>query len=231
MRANLDFTFAGVAALTFVAAQIAHPTVKCGPGIHPSVLFWIFAWTSGLSFLLASFLAFASRKHVAAKISLFLVGLFVTLIATIALVAASSPFGLGLVDSDSERPTMQSQLRLIASPPAAGKHAYWLGASFRDATVSGTRGYWSPRPELYYSHIDEQGVQDIYIVVTTYRAGATDESTDVSTDDRNVIVHTKSGQDVRISFPAPHKADVAMIAEARAAVQAIPRDVTYSGCD
>jgi hypothetical protein len=230
LASNLDFTFAGVAAIAFVAAQIAHPTAKCGPGVHPSTLFFIFAWTSGLGFVLASFLAFVSRKHIVAKIALFVVGLVVTLFATIALVLASSPFGMGLVDSDSERPTMQSQLRLVASPRAAGKHAYWLGPSFRDATVNGTQGYWSPDVQLWYSHIDESGRQDVYILVRNYRGRATQKAGE-ELYNPSEVVHTRSGQDVRITFQQPRQPDAAIMAEARAAVQAIPRDVEYSGCD
>jgi hypothetical protein len=229
LAANLDLTFAGIAGIAFVAAEIIHPTALCGSGAHPSALFTAFGWTSAVGFLLASFLAFVSRKHIAAKIGLFLVGLFVTLVTVIALVVAASPTGLGFADSDGEHPTMQSQLRILAKPPAAGKHAYWLGAHFRKASVASAQGYWSPDTELEYSHIDEHGAQDIYILVRSYRRGATDESADGSSPSQ--IVHTGSGQDVRITFQQPRTPDAAIIAEARAAVQAIPEDVEYSGCD
>jgi hypothetical protein len=229
LAANLDFTFAGVAGIAFVAAEIIHPTALCGSGAHPSTLFTVFGWTSGGGFLLASFLAFVSRKHIVAKIGLFLVGLFVTLVTTIALLVAASPTGLGFADSDGEHPTMQSQLRILAAPPAAGKHAYWLGAHFRKASVASAQGYWSPDAELEYSHIDEHGAQDVYILVRSYRGGATDERADGSYPSQ--IVHTGNGQDVRITFQQPGTPDAALIAEARAAVQAVPRDVEYSGCD
>ena len=229
VAANLDFSFAGAAALAYLVAQIIHPTELCGSGAHPSALFTAFGWASGLGFLLASFLAFVSREHIAAKIGLFLLGLFVTLIATITLVVAASPTGLGFRDSDGEHPTMQSQLRILASPPAPGKHAYWLGAHFRKASVISPQGYWSPDAELAYSHIDESGAQDIYIVVRSYRRAATEETSDGPAPSQ--IVHTRSGQDVRITFHSPRQPDAAIIAEARAAVQAVPRDVEYSGCD
>jgi hypothetical protein len=229
LAANLDFSFAGAAALAYLVAQIIHPTELCGSGAHPSALFTAFGWTSGLGFLLASFLAFVSRKHIAAKIALFLLGLFVTLVATITLVVAASPTGLGFRDSDGEHPTMQSQLRILAAPPAAGKHAYWLGAHFRRASVVSPQGYWSPDAELTYANSNYSPDGTIQIVVKTYRSLATES--DANDLYPSQIVHTRSGQDVRITFQSPRQPDAAVIAEARAAVQAIPRDVEYSGCD
>jgi hypothetical protein len=229
LTANLDFTLAGVAGIAFVLAEIIHPTELCGSGAHPSTLFGIFAWTSVVGFLLASFMAFVSRKHLAAEIGLFLIGLVTTLIVAVSLVLAASPTGLGFRDSDGEHPTMQSQLRILAAPPAPGKHAYWLGARFRKATADSPQGYWSPDAQLRYYSYDPQGDDAISIVVKSYRAAATPESTgDLY---KSEVVHTRSGQDVRLTFEQPREPDPAIIAEARAAVQAIPRDVEYSGCD
>jgi len=226
LASNLDFTFAGGAALAYIVAQIIHPTALCGSGAHPSALFVVFAFMSCAGFLVASFLACFSREHVVAKIALFLFGLGVTLIAVISLAIAASPTGLGFADSDGERSTMQSVLRRFAAPPAPGKHAYWLGPHFRKASVDEAEGYWSPHVELTYTH-NYDNTWDPVIWVRTYRGAATnDGSDDVQ---RSSIVHTKSGQDVRITIQG--KPDAAKMAEARAAVQVLPRDVKYSGCD
>ena len=144
---------------------------------------------------------------------------------------AASPTGLGFRDSDGEREHDASVLRRFATPPAAGKHAYWLGAHFRKASVGSAQGYWSPDVQLTYSHIGDNGAQDVYIVVHSYRGPATEKAGYDELNYPSEVVHTRSGQDVRITFQEPRQPDAAIMAEARAAVQAIPRDVKYSGCD
>jgi hypothetical protein len=221
---NFDFTVAGGAAVTFILAMIIRPTSLCGSGAHASGLYDFLGWISCLGLLAAGVFAFEARKHKNAKIAVLLLALVATPLAIITLVVEARPTA-GLSDSSGEHATLQASLRGLASGWPAGKHRYWLGPAFRGAKVYSTMGWASDAPSY------AGGPDELAISVETYPGKIPADVAGRVDPDHAVIVHTASGQDVVIDVHMASHRDEALLAAAAVAVQPLPSNVTYSGCD
>lgn len=224
---NPDFAIVCAAVVAFAVAMLVKPTALCGDGAHASDLYIALGWAACLGLLGAGLVALGVRRHLAAKIGFLFACLLVTPVLAISLVLASDPMGFSLFRDNEPLPLLQDSLRELEAQAGAGKHAYWLGREFEETPVATTSG-WSVGELSYFS--DSTDEPHYEISVKTYPGEIPAEDLDTPWRDRTVVVRTQTGQDVRVTFRQPHDVDPAVLARARTAVQAIPRDVEYAGC-
>jgi hypothetical protein len=225
-RSNGDLAVGGGAAILFVAALTLAPKAGCSP-VYASAAFKALAWASGLGLLLAGVLGFLFRTSSVAKAGMFLAGLVAAMLATAALVWAAFPNGFGFQDSERGTPTMQEALRGLATSAPQGRHAYWLGKSFRGATVTLADCCWTDVAQLSYAKSDGVSTALDFDVATYDFAESPAHRTAFPTE---VRMRAATSEEVTVFFRTPDRPDAALIRETRAALQKIPADVTYGGC-
>lgn len=219
LRRNPDFALAVAATAALIGAVYARPPAVCS--VHGNAsLFTFLAWLSGLVFLAAIGICLRSRRSIAARIARLakIAGLVLGLLVAVAVVAVLSALSsFSLADSDNETAFADGRALQDGLRESANLEVYWLGARFRNASVR--------RADLInLTYAGGTGADRIEFDVRTQYGGATD------TGDADLVVRTARGDDVGIAFRQPPHPDAALLAEARAAVEVIPRDVTYSGC-
>jgi hypothetical protein len=217
---NLDVGLAVAATAALIAAAIVRPPAVCSLQGHAS-LFTFLAWLCGIAFLAAIGICLGSgRRSIAAriarlaKIAGLVLGLLVAFAVVVALLILSS---FRLADSENETASADGSVLQDDLRNSASLEAYWLGAQFRDASVRRANSN-----DLTY--VGGTGADRIEIEVLTQYGGTTDS------DRADLVVLTTRGDAVLIRFRGRRHPDATLIAEARAAVQAIPLEVTYSGC-
>ena len=225
IAANLDVATIAASGIAFCVAMTVQPSVLCGEGMHASVLYRVLGFGCCIGLLTAGALAIGFRKSRASRVGLALACVLVTPVAAIVLLAQSSSLGIGWGDSSGERPVLQDSLRKMSRQPAEGSHAYWLGRTFRDVGV-----YTAFNRDVIGVGVNYYAYGVLEVGVRTYPGALPAEVQARLKPGRTAVVHTRSGQDVVIEQRQPYRPDAALLAEAAAAVQQIPGDVTYGGC-
>jgi hypothetical protein len=142
--------------------------------------------------------------------------------AAIACVAVALA-GCSGINEDRSGP-LQIPLRALANGAPPGKHAYWLGPKFHDARVHFAGGSWTGCAMLNYQHVDD-GKFVLDVDVQTFPALAHGDQPKIYL----ATVHTTTGQDVVLRFNEPAHPNTALLRDIKAAIQPIPKDVTYTG--
>lgn len=224
----------GLAAIILLALALSvEPSLRCGI-FQRSEWFIVLAWGSFGAFSLASLLSVACRRRVLSKVVVCVLGLLATAIASLALWFAGHPTE-GLTGFTESRATpAYSTVQRIARDVPAGKAIYWLGPEF-----GGGRIRQAIYPDVWniggYSaeSVQQEGVQIQYmhaphqafdwaVYVITYRGVASALPGGRGSD---VILHMNAGQDVRLRFWGSLHPTRGVIAQIRANLQPIPRNV------
>jgi hypothetical protein len=143
----------------------------------------------------------------------------------LAMVVGCGAVGCGGFPHESPARSLESSLRGDAQEAPAGKHAYWLGPSFRGSHVTSVSGSWGDQVAVTYSFANADGSPRISLDVISFARQASPDKTNAF----STQIHLTSDQDVQIRVRWPAHPSERFIRDARSAIRKIPNDVEYAG--